>query len=283
MRCAVIIVLVALAGCSANASSAERGGERLVTIGGALTEIVFALGKGDAVVGADTSSTYPPEAARLPRVGSHRRVSAEAVLALRPTHVIASSDTPGAALDQIRGAGIQVTLVEEVTTGAGAAARIRTVGHALDLRREGDELATGFLAELDAAAAPGARPRVMFIYARGTNVLQVAGRGTPAHAIIQLAGGVNAAAELDGFRPLSAESAVAARPDVILMMSTGVASVEGDGGVFALPGIALTPAGRERRLIEMDGLLLLGFGPRLPVAVRQLAAALARIPAEPAP
>lgn len=272
---AVVASLVAAA-CGSDPNTAVEGQPRIVTIGGPVTEIVFALGHGAQVVGTDTSSTYPPEVSALPKVGSHQRVSAEAVLALRPTLVLASEQTPRSALEQIEAIGVPTAYVDEVTSADQVGARIRAVAVALGRGPEANELALRAARELADARAPrvASAPRVLFIYARGASVVSVAGTETAAAAMIELAGGINAVTEFDGFRPLSAEAVVAARPDVLLMMPSGAESLDGDDGVFALPGVALTPAGKQRRLIEMDGQLLLGFGPRTGEAVRQLRAAL---------
>lgn len=282
---ATLAVLCGLA-CAPASSDANSEGERIVTVGGALTEIVFALGAGESVVGVDTSSSYPSEVTYLPTVGSHRRVSAESVLALQPTLVLASSRTPGTAVDQLRAAGVAVRVFDDVETLAGAGERIRAVTTTLDRVAAGEALAT----KLTTATADQAnssddnggatRPRVLFIYARGTRLLMVAGRDTSAEEVVRLAGGRNAITGFTGFRPLSAEAVVAAEPDVLLMMTSGVASLQGEDSVFDLPGVALTPAGRHRRLIAMNGLLLLGFGPRTADAIAALRAHLQRVMTE---
>lgn len=264
--------------CEPAATNTEPQGVRLVTLGGAVTEIAFALGVGGDVVGVDTSSSYPRDVTQLPTVGSHRRVSAESVIALRPTHVLASSETPTVAIEQIRAVGIRVTVIDDVNTASGVPGRIQAVGTALGREIEGRELAVHVAAELGQTSAqrpsnPEAeRPRVLFIYARGPNALSVAGVKTSADEMIRLAGGRNAIDAFSGFRPLSAEAIITARPDVLLMMSSGVDSLNGDDSVFELPGLSLTPAGRARRLVSMNGLLLLGFGPRTADAVRVLRA-----------
>lgn len=266
----VLVTLALLTGvaCATPASNAHPEGERIVTVGGAITEIVFALGAGDSVVGVDTSSSYPAEVKDLPMVGSHRRASAEAVIALQPTLVLASSRTPATALEQIRATGVEVRVIDEVEAAGDVASRIRAIAAALGRDESGETLATEVATAVADLARPSAevsetmRPRVLFIYARGTRLLMVAGQETSAENVVRLAGGRNAITGFTGFRPLSAEAVVAAEPDVLLMMSSGVASLQGEDSVFELPGVALTPAGRNRRLVSMDGLFLLGFGPR---------------------
>lgn len=272
-----LAALALAAGCATPPAGDDGDdGPRIVTIGGAVTEIAFALGAGDDVVGVDSSSTYPPAAAALPRVGSHHAVSTEAVLALRPTLVLARRGTAPSTLAQLGDAGVEVATFDDVTDRAGIGRRIDAVARALGREPAGARLVRQTDAALDQAASriarhAGARPpRVLFVYARGANALQTSGRGTAADTIIELAGGVNAIADVRGFRPVSGEAIVAAQPDVLLMMASGADSLAEHGGVFSIPGVAQTPAGRDRRVVTMDGLYLLGLGPRAPDAALEL-------------
>jgi len=279
IRWAVILLYV----LGAQAIAAES--PRLVTLGGDITEIVFALGTGSEVVAADTSSVFPPQADTIPKVGYQRQLSAEGVLAQNPTLVLASDDAgPATALTQLRDAGVRLEIVAADDTVDGAVSKIRRVAALLDRQPAGERLITALQAALKRAEAEralaAAAPRVLFVYARGAGTVSVSGRGTAAAAMIALAGGTNAVNELDGFKPLTAEAAVAAAPDVVLMLSRGVDSLGGAEGVWTQPGLAQTPAARERRLVVMDDLYLLGFGPRTGDAVvdlvRQLHPELAR-------
>lgn len=268
--------VVALAlGIGLTATAPAAAAERIVTAGGDLTEIVYALGAGEQVVGADTSSVYPATAAAVPKIGYQRQLPAEGILALTPTLVLVSDEAgPPAALAQLRDAGVRVEVVGADDTPAGAAVKIRRVAALLDRAAAGEQLVAAMDAALAQAradrAADPTQPRVLFLYARGPGTLLVAGRHTPADAMIALAGGRNAAAALDGFKPLTAEAAVAAQPDVVLMLARGVDSLGGADAVWQQPGLAQTPAAQGRRLVTMDDLYLLGFGPRLGEAVREL-------------
>jgi len=277
---AIVSVLVtAVLACTQRAPT-PRGRTRLVTIGGAVTEIVFALGRGDDVVAVDSTSTFPPEARSRTVVGYQRTLSAEPILALDPDLVIATADAgPPAAIAQLRAAGVPVQIVPAATSPAEAATRVRAVGTATERGEPAARLAASL--ERDAAAAHAraiarpARPRVLFVHARGGGSLMVAGRGTAAAAMIALAGGELAVTDHDGYRALSAEAAVAASPDVIVVSQVGLDGLGGVEGVLAQPGLAATPAGRARRVVGIDDLLVLGFGPRLPTAIDTLAAAIA--------
>lgn len=249
---------------------------RVVSVGGSLTEIVYALGATDALVGTDTSSGYPEAATRLPQVGYQRRLSAEGVLSLNPTLVLATADAgPPAAMEQIRSAGVPVMTVPSARTPDGIKQKIRTVARALGREEKGEELARILDADLLLAkaylAGANMKPRVLFIYARGQGTMMVSGSGTSAHTMIQLSGAENAVSGYDNYKPLTAEAVVAAEPDVILMLSSGLESLGGVDGLLKAPGVALTPAGKNRRIVAMDGLYLLGFGPRTGKAVLELA------------
>lgn len=262
------------------AATLGHAAERIVSLGGPVTETVYALGAGDLLVGADTSSVYPTAATKLPQVGYQRTVAAEGVLALRPTLVLATDEAgPPATLEQIRGAGVKVVLAPSGHSVAGAQAKVRAIAAALGKTPEGERLAAEIgrqAAEAQAIVAKrGASPGVLFLYARGGGVMNVAGAATAADAMITLAGGRNAVSGYENYRPLTAEAAVAAAPDVILTLDRGLASVGGVEKLLEQPGLSLTPAGKAKRVLAFDDLYLLGFGPRTGAAIADLAKALA--------
>ncbi|MDD9946301.1 MAG: hemin ABC transporter substrate-binding protein [Myxococcales bacterium] len=246
---------------------------RVIAVGGGVTEIVYALGAADHLVGVDTSSVYPEAATHLPQVGYQRRLSAEGVLALTPTLVVASTDAgPAPAVAQIVSAGVPVLQATADHTIDGAKRRIRTLAQALGRTPAGERLVEALDEELATAVSgrPQDAPEVLFIYARGHGTVNVAGRDTAADEMIRLAGAHNAVTAYDGYKPLTSEAAVAAAPDVILLPSRGVESLGGAASVLELPGLSLTPAGKARRVVQMDDLMLLGFGPRTGRAVSEL-------------
>lgn len=253
--------------------------ERIVVAGGGLTEIVFALGAGDRVVGVDQTSTHPPEAAGRPQIGYVRRLSPEGVLSLTPDLLIATHDAgPEVAFEQLRAAGVPIARAPHARTAEDIPDKIAFVGETIGKGSEAQRLAAEFSAKLDAVRAKVARldgqPRVLFILSIQNGAPLVGGRDTTADEMIALAGGANAAAEVTGYKPMSREAILAAAPDAVLMMERQAARLGGLEQVLGRPEIALTPAGREGRGIVMDGMLLLGFGPRTPEAVATLARAL---------
>lgn len=264
-------------GAEVNVSDASR----VVSLGGDITEIIYALGQADKLVAVDTSSVYPEEAAALPKVGYVRQLAAEGVLSLDPSLIIASADAgPPEVLDQLRQSGVAVFIVPGEDSIAGAKTKIAAVAQifgaealAEDLNRQIDLDVAEARLYTDTARA-SSKPRVMFVYARGAGTLSVSGTNTSAHAMIELAGGENAVTGYEGYKPLTAEAAVTAAPDVLLFLSRGLESVGGYAGLAELPGLALTPAYQAGRVLALDDLYLLGFGPRVGQAVKDLTLAL---------
>lgn len=280
VRLRAAALAAALAACAGvPAATAASAPERIVAAGGVVTEILYALGVEDRIVGVDTTSLHPPQALEdHPDIGYVRALSAEGVLSLEPDRVIATDAAgPPDALALIREAGVPVEMVGEDATEAGVLARIRTIGALVGAEARAEALAEGVeagFADLAAARAAIDRPvRVLFVLSLQNGRAMVGGTGTSADAIIRLAGGVNAAAAIEGYKPVTDEAIIAAAPDVVLSISRGDHALSADD-VFSIPAFALTPAADARRLVSMDGLALLGFGPRTPQAARELMRAL---------
>lgn len=252
-----------------------RAEMRIVSTSGAITETVYALGAGQALVAVDLSSVYPEEATKLPMIGYARILSGEGILSMKPNLILANSDAgPSGVMEQLKASGVPLVFLSNAHTPEAAAERIRIIGREIGRTSEAEKLVAEMEGQLREAAAlvasQKARPRVMFIYTRGGGIMNVAGRGTGAEAMIELAGGVNAVHEYDGYKPLTAEGALLAAPDYILVSSRGLESSGGVAELLTQPGLSETPAGRQKRVIAMDDLFLLGFGPRLGLAVREL-------------
>jgi iron complex transport system substrate-binding protein len=265
-----------LLGLAWTACAAAEPPQRVVAVGGAVTEIVYALGAGERLVAADSTSTYPPEARRLPRVGYMRSLSAEGVLSMNPNLVLATSDAgPPSVIRQIRNAGVRIEVLANDHSIESLRANVRGVAAALGASQRGAEFDARIAAEWSAVQQQVARyptrPRVLFLLAHSSNNAMVSGDGTSADAMIRLAGGVNAFSGVNGYKPLTAEAVVAAAPEVILITREGVDAIGGVDQLFKRPGLALTPAGKNQRVVAFDALYLIGFGPRLPQAVRELA------------
>ncbi|QXJ22333.1 ABC transporter substrate-binding protein [Actinomadura graeca] len=253
-----------------------------VNLYGSLAEIVHGLGLGGRLVGRDVSTTFPA-ARRLPLVTAQGHdLSAEAILKLDPSVVITDrSIGPPEVLAQLRRSGIPVVLVDDEETLTAIGPHITAVAAALGVPAAGRELAARVDREIRAAARPasGDRPKVAFLYVRGNaGVYLVGGKGAGPDAMIEAAGGADAgsALGLSGFRPLTSEGMINAAPDVLLVLSAGLRSVGGVDGLLRLPGVAQTPAGRNRRIVDVDDGTLLSFGSRTAETIGALAAAVHR-------
>ncbi|MCX6433120.1 MAG: ABC transporter substrate-binding protein [Actinobacteria bacterium] len=264
------------------ASPMTGGPQRIVSLATGVGETLAALGVADRVVGRDETSNVP-QIADAPVVTKAHAASAERVLATNPDLVIIDAATsPSEVITQLRDSGVTVVEVPEAWTLDDIAPRTQAVADAAGVPTA---VADAVIAEATAAAAPsssasGTRPRVAFLYLRGTSAIYlVGGRGSGADALIAAAGGTDAGADagLAAFVPLTAESVAMLNPDVILVMTKGLESVGGIDGLVALPGVAQTTAGRDRRVIAVDDTLLLSFGPRTGRLVDQLASAIGRL------
>jgi len=256
-----------------------QAAERLVSAAGMVTETIYALGAQGDLVAVDISSVYPAEANALPKIGYARQLSAEGILAMNPSVVLVTDDAgPPEVIQQIESAGVKVVKLSNHHTPEAAGERLMKIGEALGRKQAAEKLAAALKTDVDAARAQVSQvpvhPKVLFIYARGGGVMNVSGTGTAADAMIALAGGVNAVQGYENYKPLTAEAAVEAAPDFILVTTRGLESAGGVEGLLKQPGLALTPAGKAGRVIAMDDLYLLGFGPRLGKAVQDLSASL---------
>lgn len=257
-------------------SAMARDMPRLLVLGGDLAEIVFAIGAGDRVVATDDTALWPPEAAALPKVGYPRRLSAEGMLSLAPDLILSSADAgPPAVMDQIRAAGLRVVTAPEGWGVEAILAKIAFVGEVLGLETRAaalaQEVSSGMASlERNLAELPD-RPSVLFLMSVGKGPPIAAGRDTAADEMISLAHGRNAVEGFAGYKPLSAEAAVALAPEVVVLPDYVTEAAGGIDAVLAAAGIEDTPAGIAGRVVVMDGLKLLGFGPRTPEAVAELA------------
>ncbi|MEL6919534.1 MAG: ABC transporter substrate-binding protein [Pseudomonadota bacterium] len=248
----------------------------VIALGGAVTEIVFALGQGHRLLARDTTSTYPPAANDLPDVGYLRRLSAEGVLSYAPSLIVSAEGAgPPEVVDILRAASVEFAEVPDGYDADAIADKIRSVGAALGVPDRAEALIAETRAALanatqDAARDDALRKRVMFILSTQGGRIMASGTATGADGIIRMAGGANAVSSFEGYKPLSDEAAAAAAPDVILMMNRGGDHASTDDELFALPALAVTPAAETRSVVRMNGLLLLGFGPRTAQAVEQL-------------
>ncbi|MGQ3090088.1 heme/hemin ABC transporter substrate-binding protein [Methylophilus sp.] len=264
------------------AESQKKTTRRIVSIGGGLTEIIYALGANNELVGVDTTSLYPEAATKLPSVGYARTLSSEGILALAPNHVLATEDAgPPAVLRQINAAGVPVTVLAANDKFEGVLERITRIGTLIDRQPQASQLVEKLKADWQKVREPilarkTPMPRVLFVLSHSPGQIMVGGKGSSAEAMMHYVGAHNAIQGFDGFKPLTPESVIAAQPDVVLFTDQGLGIVGGIDGALKLPGLAQTPAGQKRRIASLEAMFMLGFGPRLPQAVAALDNALVK-------
>lgn len=276
-KIAAALALALAAIVPAGAQQAEPPG-RIVAIGGSITEIVFALGQQDRLIARDSTSIHPAEALELPDVGYMRALSPEGVLSVDPDLILALEGSgPPEAVEVLERASVSMVTVPEGFDAEGVTAKIEAVGEALGASERAAELAARVETEI-AAALDGVdqsdRPRVLFILSMEGGRILASGTATAAAGMLELAGAQNAITGYTGYKQLTDEAVIEAAPDVVLMMTRGGDHGADPAQVLAHPAIASTPAGRDGRLVRMDGAYLLGFGPRTGAAAHELALAL---------
>ena len=277
--------LILVLGLGTSVALAEEGLEvfkdtsRIASVGGSVTEIVYALGEQDKLVARDSTSIYPDAALKLPDVGYMRQLSPEGVLSVNPSGLLVLEGSgPKEAIDVLKKASIPFITVPETYDHAGILAKIRVVGKAFDADEKAAELAAAVDADLAAVekltSGIPEKKRVLFILSMQGGKILAAGSDSAASGIIELAGAINAVKGFSGYKQLTDEAAILANPDIILMMDRRGGHGMADADLFAHPAIAPTPAGQAKRIVRMDGGYLLGFGPRTAGAIRELATAL---------
>lgn len=252
--------------------------QRIITLHSAITETVFGLGLGESIVATDVTSISPRAAADLPRVSQNRSLSSEGILSFKPTVVLAlEGDVSKAIVQHLKKAGIKYVSFTQEYSEKGSLKFIQQVADALGEQERGKQVAErtkttmARVKEVVASANMGkASPKILFIYARGTGTMSVAGKGSSLDAMITLAGAKNAVQEFADFKPYTTEALVKANPDIILLFDFGLSSLGGKEAVLKMPGMRLTEAGKNKRILEMSPTLLVNFSTRLPEAVLEL-------------
>jgi iron complex transport system substrate-binding protein len=254
----------------------ENRNPRLVTLGGTISEIVWALGRGESIVATDPTSTYPAELRNLPSVGYRQSIKAEGILSTGAERVLAEEDYLNPDLvTQLEHSGLAFHTVKNETSLQSTRRMISEIGDILGTQTE----ARNLIAALDRDAQRldslrqhfTSKPKVMIVYARGQGALSVCGTESFAGSMVELAGGTFATPEISDYKPLTPEALVAANPDYIMFFESGLQSLGGVDGALTIPGITQTTAGKQRNIIAMDGLYLSGFGPRAAKAAYDLA------------
>jgi len=244
------------------AASNTLAGERIISAGAAVTELIIALEQQDKLVAVDVTSQLPSDFV-LPKIGYHRQLSAEGLLALGADQLIGSDEMgPDAALAQLKSAGVSVDIVNTKATAAGLLERIDEIAELTDAQPQAAALKVQVKSQLQSLSQqPQAdAKKILFLLIHEGRPANVAGKDTTPNAIIELAGGINPAAEkLTSYKPLSTEAMVEMQPDIILVSGRSYDKLGGADEILKrMPMLAATPAGQNKQFITIDGHALVG-------------------------
>ncbi|MEQ9720766.1 ABC transporter substrate-binding protein [Yersinia alsatica] len=255
-------------------SMSSLASQRIVTIGGDVSEITYALGAGNHIVARDSTSLNPAALRALPDIGYMRLLNAEGILAIKPTLILSTERAvPSRALQQAANLGIKLIYVPADKSAEKVADKIRVIAAALNQPEKGQQLIQYYQQQLATVVSTPLPVKALFIMNHAGIPPLAAGLNTAADRMFKASGLQNALQEFSGYRPLSQEGIIASAPDLLIVTTHGVKSLNGVENVWRLPGIALTPAGKQKRLLVLDDIALLGFGLQTPDILKQLRAA----------
>jgi len=248
-----LILALPLAGAGVTASAAEK----FISIGGDVTEIVYALGQGERLIAVDSTSIYPPAAQQLPNVGYMRNLSAEPILAMAPDHILANADAgPASAIEVLKAAGVGYTTIPDEPTVAGTLAKVQAVGEAIGEAERAKTLAHEIEQEVASVrqrvSSYQERPRTLVLLSVGRGGLMAGGAGTSADAIIALAGGQNIAVDVKGYKPFEPEAMNRLDPEVIIVTDRTLEALGGAETMLAAPQFAGTAAARQGPTAQLE-------------------------------
>ncbi|WP_277207392.1 heme/hemin ABC transporter substrate-binding protein [Vibrio misgurnus] len=251
-------LVVLLACCSSGITLAQ---ERIVSAGSAVTELMLALGAQQQLVAVDVTSELP-SSLNLPKIGYHRRLAAEGLLALAPTQLIGSDEMgPDNALQQLRNAGVQVSVINSDASPQGLLIRIDQIAQLTNSESHAQQLKQSVQQQIASLQAkqPTTPKKVLFLLLHEGRAANVAGSDTVPDTIIRLAGGHNPASQVTSYKPLSMESMLEMQPEMILVSGRSLDVLGGvDAVLSAVPVLAATPAGQNKNIVAIDGHALVG-------------------------
>lgn len=256
---------------------------RIVSLSGTITELLYEFKLDSSIVGVDVTSVYPEAVRQIPNLGHSSQLNAEAILALKPNLVlIDEKNKDNKVLENLKTAGIAIQIITIPQQLDGVLTAAKQLGEilkqTLDTKTLENKINSNKLAISDLLQQNPTKPKVLFIYARGAQAMMVAGKNTFAEKMIEIAGGTHVIQAFEDFKPLTPEALLQYQPDIVLMFDSGLASLadeakklSGEQQLLAIQGMSKTPAGKNKRIITMEGLYLSSFGPRASDAALELA------------
>lgn len=266
------LIFAFIISCNASAKAIPQ---RVVSVGGAITEIIYALDQGEKIVGSDTTSYYPDAATKTKKVGYHRSLSAEGILSLKPNLIICDEESgPPEVLQQIKNSGVEILTLKSDHTISGLINKIRKIGEILNAKTQGEAVIADIRLDIDRLQEiqkSVKNPKKVIFLLQHSGAPMVAGIGTAADGIIKLSGAINAAKDFSGYKILSSEALISLNPDVILTSNQDGIDNGISEKIMQNPAFVTSNAVKNNRIIVMDSLFLLGFGPRTAEAALELA------------
>jgi iron complex transport system substrate-binding protein len=256
--------------------SADNTQQRIVSVAGSLTEIIYQLKAEDELVGVDTTSTFPNAATELPQVGYQRALSAEGILSLNPTLLLATEEAgPPAVIDQLQSTKLPIMIIPIEYTTEGVTKKIRAVSKAVGKESAGQTLIAKLEAKMAALetkikANVSEPKRTIFIMNMGGGSPMVAGLHTAANAMINISGGINPMTSYQGYKPINIESLVNINPEVIIVTKRTMEGLGGMDGIMKIPGLTMTDAAKNKQVAVLEDMSALGFTPRLAEAANTI-------------
>ena len=247
-----------------SSSSIALAQERIISAGSAVTELIYALNAQDSLIAVDVTSKMQ-QTEQLPKIGYHRQLSTEGLLALQPTQIIGSDEMgPQTTLYLLTQSGIQVNVVNTKPTIAGLLERIDEIAlltHHQENSQQIKDKVNKKVAQLNSnIPIKTKQKKVLYLLLHEGRAPYVAGSDTTMDEMIRLAGAINPAQPLiSSFKPLSIEAMTSMQPDVILVSNRSLAKLEGiDNIIKSIPTLASTPAGINKQIIGVNGSALVG-------------------------
>jgi iron complex transport system substrate-binding protein len=257
--------------------------DRIISLNGTITECLYTFGLGDKIVGVDITSTFPNEAKSLTNLGHVSKLNVEAIINLNPTALLIDEQNKNnPVIKQLEDSGIDIHSIEIPQNLEGPIKIAKQLEAVFKTVFDTKDLEATIAANIDSIqrliASFDKKPKTLFIYARGAQMMMVAGRNTFAEKMVNLAGGAYLIDAFESFKPLNAETLLQYQPDCILMFESGLKSLTDEDKdkqaqdiLFSMNGLDQTTAGKNKNIITMEGLYLSGFGPRSSKAALELA------------
>jgi iron complex transport system substrate-binding protein len=249
---------------------------RIICVGGAITEIIYELGLEKHLVAVDSSSNFPSSVKILPNVGYARMLSIEGILSMKPSHILFSDNAgPQHVVDFFRSnKNIFFDQFKSNHNFDGLLNKVKRISDLFDVVKKGELLQRRLSFEwaqlhsiTNNKKIQKHPPRILFILSHRSSEILVGGKDTEADAMIQYAGGINVASDIQGYKPFSREVLIQSNPEIILITEQSKKYLH---SLLSNHSLNAVSAIKNQRVIAIDANQLLGFGPRLPMTIAQL-------------